>query len=148
MLRPWEIRTYIAVVAATFVLLSYWTLFDNQPASKFIKSEFIPKQIKQGGDIKLEGQLVRVRLCPRTEITRTLIDSVGARHILSDVVFNGPAGPLGPDTFKQTLHIPDTAREGPAELTLVTAWYCNPMHSLLSRPITRRDQYQIEILPK
>lgn len=127
-------------------LLSYWTFFDREPGSKYLSMVWVPNPVQRGSELRLQGFLERYRQCPRTEISRSLIDSAGARHILSDIIYNGPAGPLGREALGQVLRVPETATLGEADITVTVAWYCNPMQSLLSRPIIQRTNQSVEII--
>lgn len=142
-----EARIYAVIFAGAVAFVNYWAFFDTKPGSEFLTMDFIPKQVRAGDEIKLKGELIRQRLCQRTEITRSMIDDEGTRYVLTDIVFNGPPGPLGRDVFRQSLAIPRTANPGPATIYLTTAWYCNPMQFVFGTPIRKKTEHKVEILP-
>ncbi len=146
-LRPWEIRLYIVLLLAGFCFTWYWTFFDRAPSFTLIAFNVEPEIIEQDKQFAVKFETRRDRLCERTEVTRTFLDSKGYRHTFSDLIFNEPASGLGPYNFVHTLRMPQQAALGGGVLEYRIAWFCNPLQNLFGRPVVRRYTKYLMVMP-
>lgn len=116
-------------------LLGYW-IQDRDPPVDILEAKILTPVIKPGDAVKVIYFLNRKRLC-HVRVEQVIYDSDRVRYSPTtlDYVADPGSRKLGEDPIGYAVEVPTHFQEGPGFHRAVRAYYCNPIHELLSWPI-------------
>ena len=103
--------------------------------------------VAPGEDLKLHSKIIRERSCP-VRMERIIVDGAKFRFVLPAIDFSLAPGKLGVDEFTQGVPTHPSSATGPATLTVIMSWNCNPVDKVVGRstvvtvPFTITDRHR------
>lgn len=117
--------------------VTMWAM-DTDAPTDLVSVEIMTPRVPPGGFFEAEFKVDRQRNDCDTMALRSIIDGKNVLHVIENVIV--PTGPLGPDTIRVRLKVPDSAAIGDARYRVTTYFTCNPLHKLLPRRGTFPDR--------
>ena len=112
--------------------LSHELVLRQLPVKQVLNEAVAP--IQAGEELKVRTKIIRERSCP-SRVERIIVDGANFRFVLPDIDFARAPGKMGPDEFTQGIPTHPSSAPGPALLTMLVTWYCNPMDKVIPRSI-------------
>lgn len=140
-MRQFMHRHWFPAVTALLIFAPLtWWLFDNEPPVTIRSIATPEREVRRGGNLLLEYDVVRTRECPG-EAQRVFSDAKDTIHAAEPYRFNSGIGregrklPLGPEKFRVSAPVPFGAAPGPAKFQAIVEYWCNPVQRFFSRGI-------------
>ncbi len=116
------------------ILISFYWWLSPLPV-EVVSQKLLTPNIRAGGKLQIEYTVKRNALCPAT-IQKFLYEgetkdkgSSPRRRIVEQIYLLAGGGVLGLDNYIRETKIPDDAIPGPARITVLSSYMCNPIRS-------------------
>jgi hypothetical protein len=120
------IRTHLIAASITSIVgimaAFLYERVNSQPIDQ-LDNHVVTQTVYPGSDLLVESTVFRHRLCATT-IERTIFDGSAVRWDLAPLVFESAPGPLGKQTYRQLIHIPEGAAPGQSYVNIGLRWRC------------------------